>query len=170
MDQLVETLSKSQHTAEILQAKTALELKEQVDRKWINMKFIDIGTSITFQIDEAQSDYVSGDYEKGKGSVKFVGKHTLNYEPVWVTININLATMKAKAQLEMRDVQSAPTEAEAAKLGIELKPSKKQPQITKSTQTKTTTSSTPKKKSKRKTKAKLKPQPKTKKSSKTKPN
>ena len=148
MDQLVETLSKSLHTAEILHAKTALELKEQVDRQWINMKFSDIGTSITFQIDEARSDYVTGDYDKGKGSVKFVGKHTLNYEPVWISISINLATMKAKAQLEVRDVQSAPTEAEAAKLGIGLKPSQKQPQITKPTPTKTTKSSTSKKKPK----------------------
>ena len=151
MDQLVDTLSKKEHTAEILHAKTAIELKEQVDRQWINMKFSDIGTSITFQIDEARSDYVTGDYEKGKGSVKFVGKHTLNYEPVWISISINLATMKAKAQLENRDIQTSPTEAEAAKLGLELKPSQKQPQITSSTQTKTTKSSTSKKKPKSKT-------------------
>ena len=39
MDQLVEILSKSFHTAEILHAKTAIELKEQVDRQWINMTF-----------------------------------------------------------------------------------------------------------------------------------
>ena len=87
------------------------------------MKFSDIGTSITFQVNEAQGDYVSGDYDKGKGSFKFVGKHTLNYEPVWILIKLNLSTMKAKSQLESRDIQTSPTEAEATKLGIELKPS-----------------------------------------------
>ena len=49
----------TKHNAEVLHSKNASEVKEQVDRKWINMKFTDIGTSITFQLDEARSDYAS---------------------------------------------------------------------------------------------------------------
>ena len=59
MDELVQMLSDDEHNAEVLHSKDASEVKEQVDRKWINMKFTDIGTSITFQLDEAPSDYAA---------------------------------------------------------------------------------------------------------------
>ena len=112
MDELVQMLSDGEHNAEVLHSKDASEVKEQVDRKWINMKFTDIGTSITFQLDEARSDYASGDYDNDEGKVKFVGKHTLNYEPVWVVMDFDLATLKGKARLEKRDITLDPTEAE----------------------------------------------------------
>ena len=57
MDELVQMLSDGEHNAAVLHSKNASEVNEQVDRKWINMKFTDIGTSITFQLDEARSDY-----------------------------------------------------------------------------------------------------------------
>lgn len=57
MDELVQMHSNNEHNAEVLHSKEASEVKEQVDRKWINMMFTDIGTSITFQLDEARSDY-----------------------------------------------------------------------------------------------------------------
>ena len=112
MDELVQMLSNGEHNAEVLHSKNASEVKEQVDRKWINMKFTDIGTTITFQLDEARSDYASGDYDNDEGKVKFVGKHTLNYEPVWVVMDFDLATLKGKARLEKRDITLDPTEAE----------------------------------------------------------
>jgi len=108
MDELVQMLSDGEHNAEVLHSKDASEVKEQVDRKWINMKFTDIGTSITFQLDEARSDYASGDYDSDEGKVKFVGKHTLNYEPVWVVMDFDLATLKGKARLEKRDITLTP--------------------------------------------------------------
>ena len=46
MDELVQMLSNKEHNAEVLHSKNSSEVKEQVDRKWINMKFTDIGTSI----------------------------------------------------------------------------------------------------------------------------
>ena len=112
MDELVQILSNSEHNAEVLHSKDAREVKKQVDRKWITMKFTDIGTSITFQLDEARSDYANGDYENNVGQVKFVGKHTLNYEPVWVLINFDLAKLRGKARLEKRDITLDPTKAE----------------------------------------------------------
>ena len=63
------------------------------------MKFSDIGTRITFQLDDARSDYACGDYENNEGKVKFVGKHTLNYEPVWVVMDFDPATLQGKAHL-----------------------------------------------------------------------
>ena len=113
MDELVQMLSNKEHNAEVLHSKDASEVKEQVDRKWINMKFTDIGTTITFQLDEARSDYASGDYDNNDESkVKFVGKHTLNYEPVWVVMDFDLATLKGKARLEKRDITLDTTEAQ----------------------------------------------------------
>ena len=44
--------------------------------------------------------------------MKFVGKHTLNYEPVWVVMDFDLATLEGKAHLEKRDITLDPTEAE----------------------------------------------------------
>ena len=45
MDELVQMLSDGEHNAEVLHSKDASEVKEQVDRKWINMKFTDFDTS-----------------------------------------------------------------------------------------------------------------------------
>ena len=45
MDKLVQMLSDCEHNAEVLYSKDASEVKEQVDRKWINMKFTDFDTS-----------------------------------------------------------------------------------------------------------------------------
>ena len=59
-----------------------------------------------------QPHYASGDYDNDEGKVKFVGKHTLNYEPVWVVMDFDLATLKGKARLEKRDITLDPTEAE----------------------------------------------------------
>lgn len=109
MNELVERLSKPGQPVAAERAETVQGLKEQIDRKFVLIKFTGTkgGTELGYKLDESRSNIEAGDFEAGTGKVSLVGELTLNYVRVRCIAEIDLATLKGTGYLEPLNDQAA---------------------------------------------------------------
>lgn len=101
MNELVEKLINGLHPVAAQRSATALELQEQIERKFVLLKFIETqgGTELGCSLDMELTKIDEADFEKGSGSVHLVGNLTLDYCEVQLVADIELAKLKGQGQL-----------------------------------------------------------------------
>ncbi len=101
MNELVKKLTKGQHPISAERSSTASELREQIDREFVLLKFTDTkgGTELGSQLDMKLTQLGEADFEKSKGNVHLVGNFTLDYSKVQLIADIDLATLKGSGNL-----------------------------------------------------------------------
>jgi hypothetical protein len=103
MSELVQRLTQEQPIISSLRPSPTLEqLKTQVDRKYVLIKFTETcgGTEFGIRLDPERSDVSKADFEKGTGSIH-VWELVLDYVPVRFRGDIDLATLAGKGRLEI---------------------------------------------------------------------
>ena len=103
MNELVERLTKKSNKVAVERSKNAAELKEQIDREFVLIKFTETqgGTELGYKLDMERSKLDDADFDKVKGNVLLVGELTLNYDRVRCFADVNLRTLKGKGHLEV---------------------------------------------------------------------
>jgi len=101
MNELVERLTKGLHPIVAERSATPKELREQIDRGFVLLKFPNTrgGTELGIRLDMEQTRLDGADFEGGTGSVRLVGSVTLNYDKVQLVADIDLASMKGTGHL-----------------------------------------------------------------------
>lgn len=101
MNELVERLTKGLHPIVAERSASARELREQIDRGFVLVKFLSTkgGTELGSQLDMKQTRLDAADFESGTGSVRLVGNVTLNYDKVQLVADIDLASRKGTGYL-----------------------------------------------------------------------
>lgn len=104
MNQLVEKLSSGEHEVEISirPDRTPAALKKCLDNGYVHIKFTQTrgGTDLYVPLDKTATDLSRGNFEEATGTIKLVGKLTLDYVPVRCSAEIDLSTMSGKGHLE----------------------------------------------------------------------
>lgn len=104
MNELVQRLSEGNHPVEasLRSEKTAIALKESIDRGYVHIKFTNTkgGTDLGVRLDREASNLNSADFEHQKGKVHLVGNLTLNYVKVKCIADIDLETLEGSGHLE----------------------------------------------------------------------
>jgi hypothetical protein len=110
MNELVERLSKGLHPIVAERSASARELREQIDRGFVLLKFPNTrgGTELGSQLDMHQTQLDGADFENGTGTVRLVGNLTLNYDRVQLVADIDLASLKGTGQLVPLEAGGAP--------------------------------------------------------------
>ena len=62
------------------------------------------GTDLGIRLDREATDLSAADFEKGTGTIHVEGNLTLNYDPVRLFADIDLATLDGTGHLELREV------------------------------------------------------------------
>ena len=105
MNDLVKRLSEGSHAVEasLRPEKTLKYFKDQIDREYVLVKFTETrgGTELGFKLDKTRSDLSQGDFEAGTGNVHVSGELTLDYVPVRVHADIDLASLQGRGHLEI---------------------------------------------------------------------
>lgn len=101
MNELVERLSQGSHAVAAERSASATELKEQIDREFVLLKFMDTkgGTELGSQLDKNMTQIGDADFENAKGIVHLVGNLTLNYDRIQLVADIDLSTLKGTGNL-----------------------------------------------------------------------
>lgn len=104
MNELVQRLSSGEHSVEasLRPKKTAIALKESIDRGYVHIKFTNTsgGTDLGITLDPEASNLQEADFERQTGRVHLVGNFTLNYVKVRCIADIELASLEGKGHLE----------------------------------------------------------------------
>ena len=103
MNELVERLSTGKHNVAVTRYKSAKELKECIDRRFVLVKFTETqgGTELGYKLDMDKSRTDEADFDSPKGVVRLVGELTLNYENVRCIADIDLESLTGKGNLEL---------------------------------------------------------------------
>ena len=109
MNDLVQRLSTGLHPIIAERSESARELREQIDRGFVLLKFPNTrgGTELGSQLDMEQTRIDGADFEGGTGNVHLVGNLTLNYVKVQLVADIDLASLKGTGQLVLVDQAGA---------------------------------------------------------------
>ena len=104
MSELVQKLSQGQHKLEVSLRphSTPAALRDSIGKGYVHLRFTETrgGTDLYVPLLSDQSDVASGDFDHGRGTVKLVGRLTLDYVPVRCIASIDLQTMKGTGHLE----------------------------------------------------------------------
>jgi len=105
MSELVQNLSQGDHPVEISirPDRTASALKRCIDKGYAHIKFTGTrgGTDLYVPLVVDETDLTTADFENETGTVKLVGKLTLDYVPVRCLAVIDLQTMAGTGHLEL---------------------------------------------------------------------
>jgi hypothetical protein len=115
MNELVERLTKGFHPIVAERSASARELREQIDRGFVLLKFPNTrgGTELGSQLDMKETKLDGANFESGTGNVHLVGNLTLNYDKVQLVADIDLASLKGTGQLVLIEAAGGPQHAEA---------------------------------------------------------
>ena len=101
-DDLLDRLSKDQEVIAGANTTTVEDLKGQVDRGYVHVKFTQTkgGTDLGVRAIKELSDFSKADWAAKKGSIKVVGDLTLNYVRIRVHATLQLETLKGTGRIE----------------------------------------------------------------------
>jgi MbtH protein len=100
-NELVERLEGAQAVQAGVRPEPLLEFfKQQVDRGYIFMKFVETGTELGIRMASSECDLSGCDWQKGSGVAKFVGDLILNYNRVRYRGDLDLQTLRGTGRLE----------------------------------------------------------------------
>ena len=118
MNELTERLATGDHPVTVGGPQPSVEdLKTRIDEiGWVHIKFTDTrgGTDLGIRLDTEATDLSQADFENGTGTIHVEGNLTLNYDPVRLFADIDLATLNGTGHLEPRDVAAEAAETPAA--------------------------------------------------------
>lgn len=79
------------------------ELEAAIGRKFVQLKFTETrgGTELGFSLDDHACDLVAADFARGQGRVHLEGSLTLDYVPVRLIADVDLATLEGEGRLEL---------------------------------------------------------------------
>ncbi len=100
LNELVVRLTKEQEIECARPEKTAVALKECIDRDYVHVMFKKTGTELGIQLDRRYCNFEDADFENVKGKVQLVGGLTLNYDKVKCIVEVDLTTCEGKGKLE----------------------------------------------------------------------
>ncbi|MEW5251582.1 hypothetical protein [Microbulbifer discodermiae] len=117
MNELVQRLCKGEHPIAAERSESATELKEQIDRGFVLLKFTETkgGTELGSQLDKESCKLEEADFEKSTGQVHLVGDLILNYDRVRLIADVDLKTLKGKGRLELVESEEEILAREASK-------------------------------------------------------
>jgi Core binding factor beta subunit len=105
MDELVEHLTTGDHPVVVGGPNATLEelRKRFEDMGYVFVKFTGTrgGTDLGFELDREASDASAANFDEGKGTLHVEGLLVLNYEPVRVIADIDLATLEGTGRLKI---------------------------------------------------------------------
>jgi hypothetical protein len=105
MDELVERLATGNHPVAVGgPTATLAELQKRLgEMGFVFVKFTETrgGTDLGFEIDRDACDISAANFDEGKGTVHIEGLLVLNYDPVRVIADIDLATLKGTGRLQV---------------------------------------------------------------------
>jgi len=103
MDELVQRLSGGKHPVVARRAKSAKDLKQNIDRGYALIAFTDTrgGTELGVRLDDELTDLSGADFDNARGTVHLAGNLALNYVKVRCVANIDLTTLEGKGHLEI---------------------------------------------------------------------
>lgn len=99
LNELVARLTQEQEVECARPEKTAVALKECIDRDYVHVMFKKTGTELGVQLDRRFCK-LEADFKNAKGMVYLVGGLTLNYDKVRCIAEVDLATCEGKGYLE----------------------------------------------------------------------
>jgi hypothetical protein len=112
MSELVDKLAKGSHPVEVSlrPEKTAVALKECVDRGYVHIKFTGTrgGTELGVRLDMSASDLSKADFTTGEGKARFAGDLTLDYVRVRCVADIDLKSFSGEGHLEVLKEEAVP--------------------------------------------------------------
>ncbi|OFX84558.1 MAG: hypothetical protein A2W99_02740 [Bacteroidetes bacterium GWF2_33_16] len=100
LNELVERLTKKHDVECARPEKTAIALKECIDRDYVHVMFKKTGTELGIQLDRRFCKFEEADFENAKGKVYLVGGLTLNYDKVRCIAEVDLSTCEGNGYLE----------------------------------------------------------------------
>lgn len=105
MNDLVQRLSEGSHPVEVsLRPERTVKLfKEMIDRGHVLVKFTQTrgGTELGVPLDKTRSDLTQANFDEGTGKVRVCGEITLDYVPVRVVADIDVASLAGEGHLEI---------------------------------------------------------------------
>lgn len=104
MSDLVKRLSNGSHALVFGRpgaAGGAAELKAAIDRKYVLLEFTETrgGTELGVPLDTVACDLSAADFERGDGRIHLEGELRLDYVPVRLVADLDLATLQGRGQL-----------------------------------------------------------------------
>lgn len=111
MNELVKKLTEGQHPIAAERSESAAELKEQIERDFVLLKFTETkgGTELGCQLDKELTNTEQADFDKSSGTVHLVGNLTLDYVKVQFVADIDLATLKGTGNLVVVEDEAVTT-------------------------------------------------------------
>lgn len=106
MSDLVKRLSKGSHPLVFGRPGATggvAELKAAIDRKYVLLEFTETrgGTELGVPLDSAACDLSTADFERGEGRIHLEGELRLDYVPVRLVADVDLATLQGRGQLHV---------------------------------------------------------------------
>jgi hypothetical protein len=106
MSELVTKLAEGDHPVVVGGSQPTLEeLKRRLtEMRYVFIKFTDTrgGTDLGFQVDEEATRHEGADFEQGTGTIHVEGHLKLDYVPVTVVADVDLATLSGTGHLLIR--------------------------------------------------------------------
>jgi hypothetical protein len=123
MNELTERLVTGDHPVTMGGPKPSVEeLQKRIEEiGWVHIKFTDTrgGTDLGIPVDREATDLSKADFENGTGTIHVEGNLTLNYDPVRLIADLDLATLDGSGHLELRE-EPAPEDATAESASDEV--------------------------------------------------
>ena len=102
MSEVVDRLCSGWHEVEASRAATAAELKEQLERGFVLLRFPTTrgGTELGFEVTRSSAQNDGVDFERPLGSVTIVGDLSLDFVLVQCVAEIDLETLRGRGRLQ----------------------------------------------------------------------
>lgn len=107
MSDLVERLSGGdEHPVIASRANSTADLKAQIERGFVLIKFTETkgGTELGIRLDLDETELGEADFDGGTGRVRLVGDLVLDYVPVRLVADLDIAELKGSGSLSKTDV------------------------------------------------------------------
>src|SRR5262245_60969852 len=106
MSDLVKRLADGRHRLVFSRSGPAgkvVELKAAIERKYVQLLFTETrgGTELGFSLDDAACNYAAADFDAAQGTVHLEGELRLDYVPVRLIADVDLATLEGQGRLEL---------------------------------------------------------------------
>jgi hypothetical protein len=104
MTDLIARLTTGRHALAYARGTSATELKTAIDRGFVLLKFTQTrgGTELGVPLDTAACR-LDADFDAGQGTVHLEGNIQLDYVPIRVIADLDLATLTGDGQVQLRE-------------------------------------------------------------------
>jgi hypothetical protein len=103
MDSLVKHLASSKHRVTLERSRSAEDLRRALELGYLLVKFPETngGTELGITLDPSRAMLEHADFSTGSGTIHLVGTLVLNYHPVEMELDVDLATLEGHGCLNL---------------------------------------------------------------------